>query len=111
MSGHHNDTRSGTDGGNNRRGTVKNAARLDAFADRAGHGSADWGGCDAERIQAVVVAITGMGGAVTFGLSRDQGAHSLTLLLDAQRKTLWFNGDAELDAALDEVFGVLDAMA
>ncbi len=51
-----------------------------------------------------------MGGAVTFGLSRDQGAHSLTLLLDGGRETLWFNGNADLEEALDEVLGVLDAM-
>jgi hypothetical protein len=92
------------------RGTTKNSSRLDAFANRNGAGAADWGGCNPERLQGVVVAITALGGAVTFGLSRDQGAHSLTLMLDGQRETMWFNGGADLDAALDDVLGMLDAM-
>lgn len=96
--------------GKSGRGSVKNSARLEAFADRRGKGSADWGGCDPERLQAVLVGITGLGGAVTFGLSRDQGAHSLTLLLDNSRTTLWFNGDADLDEELAEVLGLLESM-
>jgi hypothetical protein len=80
------------------------------FAERAGRGGAEWAGCDPKRLLAVVVAITGLGGAVTIGLSRDQGAHSLTLLLDNGRQTLWFNGDADLDLELDNVLGVLEAM-
>ncbi len=92
------------------RGSVKNSARLDAFRDRGGNGHADWGGCDAERLQAVVVGITALGGAVTFGMARDQGAHSLTMMLDGERQTLWFNGGADLDAELVEVLDVVEAM-
>lgn len=92
------------------RGTVRNDNRLAAFAKGGPTDGADWGGCDAKRIQAVVVAITEMGGAVTFGLSRDKGAHSLTLLLDDNRKTLWFNGDAGLDDELRDVEATLAAM-
>lgn len=86
-----------------RRGAVKNKDRLAAFAERAGGGSADWGGCDERKLAAVIIAITAMGGAVTFGLSRDLGAHSLTLMLDGKRSTLWFNGDADLTLELDGV--------
>jgi hypothetical protein len=57
-----------------------------------------------------VVAITGLGGAVTFALSRDQGAYGLTLLLDSERQTLWFNGDADLDAELEGVLAVLESL-
>lgn len=110
MGQHHNDGRGASKGSTSGRGTVNNAARLDAFADRSNRGSAEWATCSPERLAAVVDAITGMGGAVTFGLSRDQGAHSLTLLLDGQRKTLWFNGDANLDEELTNVLGVLEAM-
>lgn len=92
------------------RGTVRNDNRLAAFAKGGPADGADWGGCDPEWIQAVVVAITAMGGAVTFGLSRDKGAHSLTLLLDDNRKTLWFNGDAELSDELRDVEATLKAM-
>lgn len=110
MTGHHNDGRGGSNSRSSGRGSVKNSARLDAFAGRSSRGSAEWATCDAERLKAVVVAITGLGGAVTIGLSRDQGAHSLTLLLDGERETLWFNGDADLDIELQRVEGVLEAM-
>lgn len=93
------------------RGSVRNSSRLEAFSKRGGSGEADWGGCDADRIQAVVVAITGLGGAVTFGLSRDLGAHSLTLMLDGSRETLWFNGDADLAEQLVGVLDTLEAIA
>lgn len=108
---HHNEGRSGGKNGNAGRGSVKNSARLDAFAKRKGKGNADWGTANPELLAAVVVAISGMGGAVTFGLSRDEGAHSLTLLLDGARETLWFNGNADLDDELRDALGVLEAMA
>ena len=92
------------------RGSTNNSGRLSAFANARKSGSADWGGCDPARIQAVVVAITGMGGAATFGLSRDGGAYSLTLLLESERTTLWFNGGADLDAELEKVRATLDTM-
>jgi hypothetical protein len=90
------------------RGSVRNTDRLAAFASGGGKGSADWGTCDPARLQAVVVGITAVGGAITFGLSRDLGAHSVTLLLDGNRTTLWFNGNADLSAELE---GVADTLA
>ena len=98
-------------GGSRKRGSTDNAGRLAAFSAGKGEGKADWGGCDSRWIQAVLVKITGLGGAVTFGLSRDGGAHSVTLLLDGDRQTLWFNGDADLDVELEKVYAVLDAMS
>ncbi len=96
--------------GLSKRGSVKNASRLDAFAKQSGKGSADWGGCTPERLQAVVTEITSMGGAVTFGLSRDGGAHMLTLLLDEKRETLWFNGNSDLDEELQAAYETLVGM-
>ena len=93
------------------RGSVNNAKRLKAFSERSGGGNGDWGNCDPKWIQAVVVAITRLGGAVTIGLSRDQGAHSMTLLLDGERQTMWFNGNADLDEELQGVLGVLESMS
>lgn len=92
------------------RGSVRNDNRLSAFANANSGDGADWGACAPERIQTVVVAITGLGGAVTFGLSRDKGAHSLTLLLDHNRETLWFNGGADLDEELDGVAATLSTL-
>lgn len=89
------------------RGSTRNVDRLAAFSGRAGKGTADWGTCDPARLQAVVVGITLLGGAITFGLSRDLGAHSCTLLLDGHRTTLWFNGNANLDEELDGVAATL----
>lgn len=94
-----------------RRGSTKNKARLDAFAEQRGSTQADWGSCSPQSLQAVVCAITRLGGAVTIGLSRDLGAHSMTLLLDGGRETLWFNGDAELDDEMLKVLGILDSMS
>lgn len=93
-----------------KRGSVNNQRRLDAFKKNSKANQADWGGCNPQKIQGVVEGITAIGGAVTFGLSRDMGAHSLALLLDGERETLWFNGDAELDDELDNVMGMLEAM-
>lgn len=93
------------------RGSTRNTDRLAAFASGQGTGAADWGTCDPARLQAVLVGITTLGGAVTFGLSRNLGAHSLTLLLDGNHSTLWFNGDADLDEKLDEVVATLDSLA
>jgi hypothetical protein len=94
-----------------RRGSTNNKARLEAFDSERGGADADWGGCNSEILQGVVVKITELGGAVTIGLSRDMGAHSMTLLLDGTRKTLWFNGSEDLDAALLGVAATLDGMS
>ncbi len=92
------------------RGAAKNIDRLAEFGAEGSYGSADWGSCPGELIAAVVVKITALGGAVTFGLSRDQGAHNLTLMLSGNRKTLWFNGDADLESELRTVVAKLDSM-
>lgn len=92
-----------------KRGTVNNKNRLANFTKARTGKQADWGGCDAAKLQGVVVAITDLGGAITIGLSRDKGAHSMTLLLDETRETMWFNRDADLDAELDDIIGLLEA--
>lgn len=93
-----------------KRGSVRNADRLDVFARSSPTSGADWGGCDPKWIQAVITSITELGGAVTFGMSRDRGAHSVSLLLDDKRTTLWFNGDANLDEELEGVAATLEAI-
>lgn len=102
-----NDDANGIGKAKRKRGSVNNADRLQAFASGGKTGEATWGDCSEERMQAVVHGITALGGAVTFGLSRDKGAHSLTLMLDGQRVPLWFNGGADLDEELDGVLQTL----
>lgn len=93
-----------------KRGTADNKGALQAFAQKAANGGADWGNCDPRWIAAIVVGITSLGGACTWGLSRDGGAYSLTLLLNQDRKTIWFNGDADLDHELEQVYATLETL-
>ncbi len=93
------------------RGSVNNGNRLAAFAQGTSGAEADWGGCDPAKLQGILVAITALGGAITLGLSRDGGGHMLTLLLDDNRETLWFNKDAELDEELDKVLAMLEGLS
>lgn len=99
-----------TNAGTKKRGSVKNADRLAAFDGKGNGGGADWGGCSCDLLHAVVVAITSLGGAITLGMSRDQGAHSLTLMLDDKRTTMWYNGRADLDEELGAVLATLNAI-
>lgn len=96
-----------SDGGKQKRGSVRNKDRLEAFARPSVTGGADWGGVHPDKVHAVVHLLTALGGAVTFGMSRDNGAYSVTLMLDEKRKTLWFNGDVDLDESLQEVIDTL----
>lgn len=105
-----NPMREGSSKKKGKRGSVRNDRRLEAFAGREKSAAADWSGCDPERLQAVVHNITELGGAVTFGTSRDGGAYSVTLMLDGERETLWFNGDADVDEKLQTVIETLTQM-
>lgn len=97
-------------GKGSKRGSVNNAARLAGLRSDGKAQKGDWGGCDPRWVAAVVVAVTSRGGAVSFGLSRDGNAHSLTILLDGERETLWFNGDADLDLELEKVFAFFETL-
>ena len=96
--------------GNKSRGSVRNADRLQAFASGGESGQAEWATCSPELLHSVVAGITRVGGAVIFGLSKDRGAHSLTLMLGGKRQPLWYNGDADLDEELTAVVDMLAGM-
>jgi hypothetical protein len=91
-----------------RRGSVNNKSRLASFGAQGGqkHGNADWGAVDPRWLAAVIVAASSQGMEVAFALSRDGGAHSLKLydFETGERVQLWFNGDANLEAELAQVF-------
>lgn len=93
-----------------KRGSTNNKSRLEFFGRADVANGADWSSCSADKMMAVIVAITALGGAVTIGKSRDGGGHMMTLLLDDDRRTLWFNGDADLDDELDMVVGTLASL-
>lgn len=94
------------------RGSADNATRLSRLGElsQQASGAADWGEALPENIAAVVMGVTRLGGAASFGLSRDKGAYNLTLFLDGERTTLWFNGDCALDEELTKVIIKLDAI-
>ena len=93
-----------------RRGSVNNKQRLKKLMAAKQGGEADWGTCTGNLLRDVVCEITRTGGAVTIGLSRDMGAHSLTLLLDGERETLWFKASADLDGELNEIIEMLKGL-
>lgn len=71
---------------------------------------ADWGDVHPERLQHVVLACTRLGGAVSFGLSRDKGAFNLTIFLDGDRRTIWLRPDEPVEEKLLEVALMLDQL-
>ena len=95
------------DGDNRKKGKTRGAtnvrARLDAFGARERQAMADWSAWDAFRLADVIHAATRMGGAVSFGLSRDKGAYNVTLFLDGDRRTIWISGSDNVDEKLLEI--------
>lgn len=82
---------------------------LEAFGEESQTSGADWSACDAELLKEVVVLITDLGGAVIVGMSKDMSSHSLTLMLDKVRKSVWLAGDADLNEGLQDVIGKLSS--
>jgi len=98
--------------GKRKRGSVDNASRLQGLTGAGAQSKrgADWGTARPEWIAAVVTTATLLGMGVTFSLSRDGGAHGLTLLDNGERAAMWFNGDADLDAELEKVYAYLESL-
>jgi len=91
-----------------KRGSTNNTSRLAAFggAIEKQRGNADWGRADPRWIAAVVVAASAANMEAAFALTKDGGAHGLKLFDygSGERVQLWFNGDADLDAELEQVW-------
>jgi hypothetical protein len=64
----------------------------------------DWGSQEASRIVGIVQLVTGRGGAIRFGYTRDGSSGSIGLYYGDQRDTLYItpNTDAE------DVFGLIE---
>jgi len=93
-----------------KRGSVDNAGRLKKLLTGSGQqtGKADWSAADPRWLAGVVHVVTRLGGAVSFGYSRDGGAYSVSIMLDGDRETLWFNGGADIDAELEGVYATFE---
>lgn len=93
------------------RGSVNNAGRLAGLQPREKQrGTADWGNADPRWLAAVTAAATLRGMIISFKLSRDGGAHGLSLYDNGERVDLWFNGDADLDVELEKVYYYLESV-
>jgi len=63
----------------------------------------EWADIEPRYIAWVLSAITALGGAVTYGRSRDSGALMVTLLLDGERETKWISPRDDPEAVLTEI--------
>ncbi len=96
-------------GDNSRKGKSRGKSdvpgKLDGLGGTGGRvGSADWGAADSKWIHGVIVAVTKHGGLVSFGMSRDQGAYNLTILLDGDRRVIWVSSSEDIDLKLEQVY-------
>lgn len=64
---------------------------------------ADWSTANPLTLQALIANVTGRGGAVRFGYSRDGGAYSLGILGDGDPYTEWIRPTEDLDGVLTEI--------
>lgn len=101
----------GTGKPKSKRGSTDNEGRLGRLFRPDATGHADWGNASPEALSSLVCAITALGGACSFGLSRDRGAYSVTLMLGGERETLWWNGGADLDAEIEQALYLIQTLA
>lgn len=73
-------------------------------------GEATWTAAHERWVLSVIVEVTKRGGMASFGLSRDQGAFNVTILLDNDRRTVWISGSEDVDARLEEIVHFLGSL-
>lgn len=93
------------------RGSVNNASRLAGIQvkEADASGKATWESADPRWIAAVVIHCTLHGMEISFLISKSGAAHGIKLyeFETGERRTLWFNQDAELDNELEQVYYAL----
>lgn len=62
-----------------------------------------WSGVDAEKLQAVVVAVIARGDALVLGGTQDGGAMALTVLSQGARRRFFEHDTAEIEAVMDDI--------
>ncbi len=65
--------------------------------------TADWGGADPNILASVVAAVTGNGGAIRFGYSRDGGAYAVGIYGDGDPFTEYLGASNEVDDWLEGI--------
>jgi hypothetical protein len=87
-----------------KRGATNVARSLDGLGQAKGtSGGADYAEADFSFVAGIIIETTRRGGAVSLGLSRDKGAYNVTIFMDGDRRTVWINGDADLNAELEKI--------
>lgn len=87
-----------------KRGPTNVARSLDGLGQGKGQtGGADYAEADFSFIAGIIIETTRRGGAVSLGLSRDKGAYNVTIFLDGDRRTVWINGDSDLNVELEKI--------
>jgi hypothetical protein len=92
--------------GAKRNGRKKAGGRLSTAFDvpREGREVVTWDTASPSGIVAVTVAVSALGGAVTFGGSRDGGALQVAIFLDGEKFVKWIPSGEDIDAVLAEIW-------
>jgi hypothetical protein len=68
---------------------------------------ADWGAVSGKVLVDLVQVVSGAGGAVRFGYTRDGGAYSVGVYLDDDRETFYFKPADDIDDAIAQLTEML----
>jgi len=97
--------------GSGRSATARNSSRLDSAFNSTPDMARGWDEVDPRFMQWVVVAASKLGGAVTFGQSRDGQALQVAVMLDGDRKSFWIAPGESIADKLTRIAEVLEALA
>ncbi len=62
--------------------------------------SADWGDCDESDILQLIAVVTGLGGTITFGYTRDGGAYYLSYFMDGEALKVFIRPTEDVELAI-----------
>lgn len=77
--------------------------RAERRAARGNAAVADWGSVDAERVVALISAVTHENGLCSFGYTRDGGTYTVTIILDGDKSTDYCRPTEDINAFLDDL--------
>jgi len=88
---------------NNSRDNRVAARRAERRAARGNSDPAEWGSADAERVVALIAAVTRENGLCSFGYTRDGGTYTVTVILDGDKSTDYCRPTEDLSVFLDNI--------
>lgn len=104
------------DGSNAKKGSKRGATKVESRLAGLGGtspeaGGADWGDAHPDNVIAALLGVTRLGGAISFGLSRDKGAFNITIFLDGEKRTVWVSSAESVDEALTKIAIHMDGIS